>query len=413
VQLSRLGAGLLLSLLVLPSSLLAAQRGQRELRPLIEDPLFLPSANAPAALSQNILSGLDYTCIAPPDSRLRVIEDEPYIYTTGLRCKERLPVTWAHSAITIRSDLAAGGWYEAVVSLLWQPRRDNLEVLRAFDTAAHEAYERSALARETRDGTTYGLYEVRSPLGIVEPLKKGDALREFLAYSAAVSNPLLSNPLASSTPYDYSSGKLMLVPALRASTVLVSVEFDAKAYPHALPLSENLARCVVNRLYEDEHSRLSVSILDYAPEYEIAMPQTDSAGRLVPLDPRTADLAEQPAEGCGPEGLPAGGLLPVCPEPPRHWPARPYGQFTDELDCACEDACSELAATQPRTEPSLTAAASGWALATAEPGSGSLETQAPEALNAEADPNGASASGWADSADHTAAASSQAATSNS
>lgn len=315
-------------------------------RPLVLDPDLLPAAAAPAGLEAPVLGSLNYSGAAPPDVRLRVVEDEPYSYLTGLRCDRRLASREGFSAIELRGLLAAGEAYRARISLEWEPRKSKqLHVLRRFDLAAQSAYLTSAVQSEQREKGLYAVHEVRSPLGIAEDVRGRLADREYLSYTAAVSNPL-SVDYSAATPYNYASGKLMAVIETRDAYWLIAVEFEARRFPHSLRLTENLARLVACQLLS-LHQRSGPEILAYPPEYEL--PQGGLQEH--PVDPATADLAEQPADECGLPSLQPGGYLPPCPAG-NAGPARPYGghfsrcieQAAEACTCSCDYAGAEAAA---------------------------------------------------------------------
>lgn len=335
-------------------------------KPLVDDPTLLPAAAAPRGLSAPVLSSLNYSSAAPPDIRLRVVEDEPYAYLTGLHCDRRLEAEAGFSAITLSSLRPDGGSYRARISLEWEPKRsEGLQVLRRFDLAAHNAHLTSAVQAEPRGKDVYAVHELRSPLGISQDAKGRPTAREFLAYTAAISNPL-SLTFAQPTPYDFDSGDLLAVIETKDADWLVVVEFEARRFPNSIRLTENLARLVACQLLS-MHGRPSLELLDYPPEYEL--PQGDLTE--YPVDPATADLAEQPADECGAPALPAGGYQPACDiDSPA--PARPYeGRFSpclstaqESCNSACADACIEAGTWQPMLtgpqDQSARPPASGW-----------------------------------------------------
>jgi hypothetical protein len=291
-------------------------------RPQHPDPTLLPAAAAEEGLSALVLSSIDYARVAPPDVRLRVVEDEPYTYLSGLRCSRVLSPRSGFSVIELRSALAGGGTYKARIALEWEPGGSkDLRVLRRFDSAAHETYLSSAEQVESRAGAMYGVNEVRSPIGIAILSNGRPGSREFLAYSAAVNNPLLTAPDAlPAGPYDLTHGELMAVVETGRAYWLLSVEFEGRRYPDSLRLTENLARLVVCQLLTP--LRLPTpDLLPYGPEFEL--PGGDIAA--YPVDPTTADLAEQPADGCAATARPRGGYLPPC-EVAAPSPATPYGR---------------------------------------------------------------------------------------
>jgi hypothetical protein len=108
--------------------------------------------------------------------------------------------------------------------------------------------------------------------------------------------------------------------------MLLNIEFTAERYPHSLSLTENIARCVLNRVRAVDNSRERLSYLAYYPEFEL--PQLNALWSDKNIDSRTADLAERPGEGVGFDAQPIQGDL--CPdylgEGPT-WPAQPYSDW--------------------------------------------------------------------------------------
>jgi len=331
----------------------------------------LPAASAPAVLAAPILSGLDYTAVAPPGTRLRVIEDEPYIYVFGRRSARRFPEPAGASFIQLRGSQETGGNYRANLSLRYMPGKSSENVLQlAFDTAAHYTYMHTLAVDEQRGELVYALSEVRSPLGLTKPRDQDNHQREYLAYSAAVVNPQgahllaaqlsadgheaqsrelgavaqLANQLdaASSeaaaaedtaadsvhmTPYLSVAGQLKTLRRLQGGYCLLTIDFSAQGFSHSLTLTENIARCIINRLdsLADGESRLDY--LAYYPEYEPFIPYFDGE---IP-DAAVADLAERPGEGCGSGLLPiSGDVCPRCGER-QGAPAAPYSTAAAEF----------------------------------------------------------------------------------
>ena len=355
-----------LAMLALPCDQALARRQtvlERTDKPAVT---FVPPANSLDTYDAPVLSGLDYTAVAPPGVRLRVVEDEPYIHLIGPTDSRHDGDFHSHTALTLRSDQPAG-WYEARVSLRVHPGKnpDNPLAL-SFDTAAYYAYTGNLLAPESRGETTYSLHEIRSPLGLTDIHDKDHHRREYLAYSATVVNPLNpvffaespndpgsanGNTLSSATgdlasaieaattsldssgntevagppsgvlpPYQYTQGELKVMRRVTRAHVLLTIEFEATNHPHSLTMTENLARCIINRLEPDLPAKSRLGYLAYYPEYEPFVPYFEGE---VP-DERTADLAERPGEGCGADPKPiTGDVCPQCGEGP-HWPAQPY-----------------------------------------------------------------------------------------
>ena len=283
----------------------------------------VPAAAAPPGSSAQILSGLDFSAIAPLGERLRVIEDEPYIFALADNSAPKPSLLEAASALSLVSNREDGGTYEARLSVriaLAPPQQQTL--LDSFDSAAHSDYRASLITDELREGTTYSLHEVRSPLGLTHPLDKASRHREYLAYTAALVNPIgIGIDGLPATPYRSVNGRLKYIRLLRDGLALVTVEFTAHEYPHSLTLTENLARAVANRLDPKMSIGERLEYMAYQPEFEPARPFFVGE----PIDPRTADLAEQPGEGCGHEALPANGsLCPACIDGLLHSPATPH-----------------------------------------------------------------------------------------
>lgn len=312
---------LLLGALYLPAT--ASGRRRTETRPAKPAVSFVPSSGAPEALDAPILSGLDFTAIAPPGERLRVVEDEPYILLQGYNKKGLLQLSQGMSKLTIHSNSLDGGRYEAKISLRYDPQKnDRNRLLLSFDTAAHYAYNSSLLFGESRGTTAYNLREIRSPLGLTDPRDKENLWREYLAYDAAVINP--NSPVASgtATPYQYISGELKVVRRVEARYYLLSINFEAEQYAQALTLTENIARCIINRMQPEQDPAYRLAYAAYYPEFELARPYYEGEQ----IDPRTADLAERPGEGCGIGAAPiSGDVCPECGEGGPFWPAAPFG----------------------------------------------------------------------------------------
>lgn len=304
----------------------AADRRRTETRSTLPRQLLLPAAQAPAALSAPILSGLDYSAVAPPGVRLRIVEDEPYIQSIAALGQARAQLGEGVTRLTLHAETPAIdsvplGSFEAQITLRLAGRPgSNGALAQSFDAAAHAAYRRSLLHPEQREAVVYGIHEVRSPLGLTNPKDKLNNWREYLAYSATVINPNSEEGQARLTPYQYIRGELRVLRLVDKRECLLSISIEAREFPQALTLTENTARCIINRLVAQRETKLRLDYLAYYPEAELAALSPDEV-----LDPRTADLAEQPGEGCGANPLPIqGDLCPDCAGEGPFWPARPY-----------------------------------------------------------------------------------------
>jgi hypothetical protein len=283
--------------------------------------VFVPAAAAPVGASAAILDGLDYTALVPPGERLRVIEDEPYVYTLADAGPGRARNAEAVSAISLVSGRADGGAYEVrIIIRLSDDASQHPALIESFDRAADSAYHQSLITSEARGKAAYSLNEVRSPLGLTNPRDKYNHQREYLAYTAAVINPVGQDTAELATPYRFVNGQLKFIRKTKSGLALVTLEFTAREYPHSLTLTENLARAVVNRLDDSLRYRERLQYLSYQPEFEPALPYFEGE----PIDQRTADLAEQPGEGCGCEALPiTGDVCPACGADVPHGAAAP------------------------------------------------------------------------------------------
>lgn len=322
---------------------------------------FLPSALAREELDAPVLSGLDYTAIAPPGTRLRIIEDEPYIYVRG-NAGDRLADNHAGlSRITLLGSTPSGGSYEAQVSLRVVPGISCSNELRlAFDTAANYAYSHTLVTAEQRGDTAYALNEVRSPLGLTNPADRDNQYREYLVYSAAIANPqdwhaageqpesidanrraaasadspadesipAESQQVIPATPYLFVQGQLKVLRRIARAHCLLTIDITAQDFPHSLTLTENLARCIINRIDPASDPPQRLDYLVYYPEYEPFIPYFEGET----AHPAAADLAERPAEGCGEVIQPiTGDVCPQC-QGEEGWPAMPYSaEMTDAV----------------------------------------------------------------------------------
>jgi len=299
--------------------------GRRKLVERTDKPAlaFLPAAQAPAALDAPILSGLDYTAVAPPGTRLRVVEDEPYIYLSGTASRGRTSVVSGASLITLHGAQDTGGEFTARVSLRYLPGKGGDNVLQlAFDTAAHYDYTHSMLAAEQRGDLAYVLNEVRSPLGLADPEDKLTRDREYLVYSATLVNPQATEATGTwVTPYLAVEGQFKALERTTDAHWLLTVDFSASSFAYSVALAENVARCLVNRLELLSGGERRLDYLPYHPEYEPFIAYFEGE---VP-NPATADLVERPGEGCGAAALPITG--DVCPQCGARdtAPAQPYG----------------------------------------------------------------------------------------
>jgi hypothetical protein len=316
---------LVLAVLLQPLGAMADGRHRSEQRATMPQQLLLPAATAPSAQDAIVLSGLDYSAVAPPGVRLRVVEDEPYSFIMGAGSSLLVPGT-SLTMLTLRADNPAldgvpMGFYEAHISLL-MPEAGRVfgSLAQSFDTAAHSAYRHAMLRQDERDAVVYGIDEVRSPLGLVNASDKLNRGREFLAYSAVAINPNSEEGAVRRTPYQYIRGELRVLRRLNQREGMLCIRIEAQEFPQALPLTENLARCIINRLTNPKKTDQRLDYLVYYPESERAQ-----VGENEVLDPRTADLAERPGEGCGLAPLPIqGDLCPQCQGDGPFAPARPY-----------------------------------------------------------------------------------------
>ncbi|MBN2083198.1 hypothetical protein JW859_13450 [bacterium] len=395
----------------------AAGAGDRRQVVVTDKPLYtmLPSAAADAGLDSIVLSGLDYTAVAPPGVRVRVVEDEPYSYVNGNRQCVKPYLRHGLSRLTLYATSPAGGSYEARINLRQEPGLNGLNTLRlSFDTAASYIYTHSLLGEDQRGQVAYALEEIRSPLGLTDPDDRDNRHREYLRYSAAVINPLVWQepveeapgdvlaqaapdavaepaaveegdaaiidsaasaesivvlaeslidsgsaippaddaaaaddapevPAADETtaadgeaeeveprcPYQYVAGQLKVLRRANDSHYLLTIEITAEDFANSLTLTENLARCIINRLDAELAAERRLDYLAYYPEFEYAIPYFD--GETPPA--ATADLAERPGEGCGLHATPiTGDVCPACGTDGR-WPAEPYAdaEFADTL----------------------------------------------------------------------------------
>lgn len=305
---------------------LAAQRHRTETRRTDPGGLLLPAAVAPAALAAPIISGLDYSAVAPPGVRLRVVEDEPYILALAGRQTGRMAsgegitrlVLVAH---TLAVDGVPLGSYTAQITLrlAGQPGY-NGNLAQAFDAAAGAAYRRSILRLERREAVAYSIDEVRSPLGLTNPRDRANSWREYLAYTAEAINPDSAEGQVRLTPYQIVNGELRVLRLIEHRESMLCISFTAQEFPHSITLTENIARCILNRLVAARDLRLRLEYLAYYPEAEPALLRANEV-----LDARTADLAEQPGTGCGAGPLPIqGDACPGCSGEGPFWQARPY-----------------------------------------------------------------------------------------
>lgn len=330
-----------LAVLAVCTSALAGDRRRAEVQLAPAKPALCPAARAESATSAAVLSGLDFTAIAPPGVRLRVIEDEPYVYTF-ISPGQPPNTAAALGSIALHAALEAGGWYEARVNLRSVPLVAEAELQRSFDVAAESMYQGSMLASELRQETVYSLYEVRSPLGLTDSQDKTNRWREYLGYTAVIKQPLglQASALPSedlpeeqlaaaqqTTPYSDVKGELRILRRAGKHCFMLVISVDSGSFPYTLGLTENLARCTINRML----ALAGASAGDWLP-YLVYYPESEPV-QVAPgeaLDPRIADLAEQPGDGCGRDAQPiTGDVCPQCRGEGVFWPARPYA---DELN---------------------------------------------------------------------------------
>jgi hypothetical protein len=309
---------------LLPAWPAYADGRRKDVTPPSAQTRLLPAATAPAGLAAPVLTGLDYSAVAPPGTFLRVIENEPYTYMLGTPGRCPLTPNSGVTFLTLLSQRSDGGSFEADITLAYTKGRGcTNELITSFDTAADSAYKAAAVAREERGPELYGLDEVRSTLGLNTLQDARGRSREYLAYSALAANPLGTDFANRATPYRSVTGKLQCLRGIERDCYLLSIDFKTHDFPHSLTLTENIARCILNRLSAATHQRDRLEYLTYYPEFEL--PGLDAVLNGQPLDPRTADLAERPGEGVGIDPLPIQGDL--CPQPLGEgpaWPAAPY-----------------------------------------------------------------------------------------
>jgi hypothetical protein len=314
------------ALLCSPQALWARGRERVEVRSNLPPQLLLPAAAAPAALDAPVLSGLDYSAVAPPGVRLRVVEDEPYTYALSTMQGGRIAMAEGVTSIILHAETPAVdtvpiGSFEARISLRLAGRPGvNGPLAASFDAAAHSAYRHAMLRQEQRGSVVYGIDEVRSPLGLTDARDCTNRWREYLAYSAAAINPDSEEGAVRHTPYQYLRGELRVLRLVDKRECVLCINIEATEFPHALTLTENIARCIINRLAAVQDPKQRLDYLAYYPEAERALLFDNEV-----LDPRTADLAERPGEGCGVNPQPIqGDLCPQCKGAGPFWPARPY-----------------------------------------------------------------------------------------
>jgi len=348
-----------IALLLMPASVWADGRRRVEERALTPELMLSPPASAPQALSAPVLSGLEFSAVAPPGVRIRIIENEPYSFLIARGGQGRTQAEEGLCVIVLLADLAAtdeapAGHYEAVVSLrmaLTAPGARRLQ--SAFDMQAHCAYRQALLAHESRSESEYAIYEVRSPLGLTDQKDKSNRAREYLAYTARVTNPLGPGLLSEQTPYKDVDGELAAVRRAGKNVCLLSVRFKAADFPHALTLTENIARRVINQLEPQRAAERLLPYLEYYPEVVKDAPWPGEA-----RDPRTANLAERPTESCGEPPLPIQGELRLeCEQQPietTNYQPQGVGEdgdrFSRAADAVARSVCSHCPIAQDRRQ---------------------------------------------------------------
>lgn len=337
-----------------------ASRHRVELRPNLPRQTLQPAAAASHWADAPVLSGVDFSAVAPPDVRLRVIEDEPYVYALAAPGRPQA-VAESLTSLVLRADTPAVdgvplGWYEVRIALRMRHEKGvNGPLALAFDAAADDAYKRAALYKEQRGDVVYGIGEVRSPLGLTDDRDCTNRWREYLAYSATAVNPNSAEGQARRTPYQYLRGELRVLRLVEKRECLLTLEFEAAEFPQALTLTENIARCVLNHLLAPGKAEQALPYLAYYPESERAALAKDAV-----LDPRVADLAERPGEGCGVGAQDVQGASPQrCEGQGPFWPARPYADSlyihvlgAQIADTACSH-CQLQPATPADSKPDL------------------------------------------------------------
>lgn len=346
-----------LCLLIAPTGTNAAKDRKTYARPTSPEYSYTAPAVSDVLLESTVLSGLDFTAIAPPEVRIRITEDEPYTIVSGRQ--PQYSYLDGFSAITLHAVNPAGGEYRARISIRTQPQGNREQPLSlSYDTAAHATYANALLDDETRGDALYSIAEVRTNLGLSNYWPELDTDREYLAYSAVVVNPFSYGELAAAaepsadetniatadpgaqyhlpgpflTPYQFIQGQLKTLREHDGRCWLLTVEFESDEFAHALTLTENLARLVINNIAALDGKGQAFTLLAYYPEFEYLLPYFSGE---IP-HPATADLAERPGEGFGFDPQPVTGTARLPVPAPEMWPAAPYGdsRHIQKLDVA-------------------------------------------------------------------------------
>ncbi|MCB1221978.1 MAG: hypothetical protein H7A35_15700 [Planctomycetales bacterium] len=285
----------------------------------------LPASTMQWPQQAPVLSGLEWSTIAPPGMLLHPVEDEPYIYNQGAWHKGLPYPGHGLSSIQLMSHDPAGGSFQAVASLRMSPVKGDANPLRlSFDESAAYMARRSQIAREQRTDSGYSVTEMRSPLGLTDPRDKENCSREYIGYSAVLPSPLMHPTVEGDPVYSSVSGELRVLRVIDGSHYLLTVEFAARDYPFAIALTKNIACMVLEQFVACEPDMCLPQYEPYIAEWY--WPVADSA-LLGQLDESTADLVEQPDSGLHPshfpelleQPAPRGNLsMPPLPEAPVH-----------------------------------------------------------------------------------------------
>lgn len=351
----RLLVAAILWLAITPAEADAAKERKTYARPTTPEYSYTAPAEGDVLLESATLSGLDFTAVAPPEVRIRITEDEPYTVISGILPQHSY--LDGFSAITLHAVNPTGGEYRARISIRTQPDGNREQPLAlSYDTAAHATFATALLTDETRSDALYSIAEVRTNLGLSNYRPELDTKREYLAYSAVVVNPFSYGELAVATaaaseeaniaaadpgstyqlprrfhtPYQFIQGQLKTLREHRGRCWLLTVEFESNEFAHALTLTENLARLVINNLAALDGKGEALTLLAYYPEFEYLLPYFPGEQP----HPSTADLAEHPGEGFGFDPQPVTGTDRLPVPSPEMWPAAPYsdGQHIQKLD---------------------------------------------------------------------------------
>ncbi|MCB1216824.1 hypothetical protein KDL44_05490 [bacterium] len=312
---------LLLTCLWLPCLAHARVEERRSLPDLHE----LPASTMRWPQQSPVLSGLEWSSIAPPGMLLMPVEDEPYIYNQGSWYKGLPYPGHGLSSIQLISHDPPLGAYQAVASLRMSPVKGDANPLRlSFDDSFQHMARAAQIASELRTDNGYSVTELRSPLGLTDPRDKENCGREYLGYVAELPSPLMHPRGEDQAMYSSLRGELRVLRIVDGAHYLLTVEFAARDYPYAIALTHNIA-CLVLEQFACCEPEMCVP--DYAQyETEWYWPVADSA-LLGQLNEGVADLVEQPDSGLHPSHMPElleqpkarhDLHLPEMPSAPRH-----------------------------------------------------------------------------------------------